>query len=202
MKPAYQSLVCKTCERYDDDPVFEVGFSDPVIIRIKGDFAGTEDRVYAVSQKFLETLRRAKVQGYETKPLGSSGWHALHVTERVDCDESVMEFIGPFCSGCKRPARTPGALKHLRQISAPQKPNTFFTTEKGWAKPFSNRDIFLTEDVVKALKAGGVAGGWCTRLWSDAEVRIGQEKAKKGVRWNPPGWCVSLNGLTKKKTVR
>ncbi len=202
MKPEYHELVCKSCGRYDDDPVFEVGFSDPVLIRIRGDFASTEDRVYAVSQKFLEVLRKARVRGYETKPLGSSCWHAFRVTKRVECDESVMEFIEPFCHDCMRPARTPGAFEHVRQVSAPQDWNTFFTTEKGWAKPFRNRDIFLTEDVMETLRAGGVTGGWCTRLWTDEELCIGQEKAKRGLKWKPPGWCVSLNGSTKKRTPK
>src|SRR4051812_35837993 len=64
MKPEYRALVCNSCGRYDDDPVFEIGFSDPVLIRIRGDFGYTDDRAYAVSQRFLDVIREAGVQGY------------------------------------------------------------------------------------------------------------------------------------------
>jgi hypothetical protein len=192
MKERYVSLRCKRCGCYDEDAIYDVGFSDPVTIRIKGDFSTTEDRVFAISKKFHEHLRKAKVRGYETKPLGTTGWHALRVTERVDCDESVMEIIGPFCPKCGRPDRVPGSFTQLKQLSFPAHSNTFFTTRKGWPKPGSSRYIFLTEDVVKGLKAAGIKGGWCSRLWTDDEVRKAEEKANQGAKWKPSGALVSL----------
>jgi hypothetical protein len=67
MKAEYLPLCCRKCGRYDEDAVFEVGFRDPVTIRIRGDYSHTQDRVFAVSEKFLTVLRNAKVRGYETK---------------------------------------------------------------------------------------------------------------------------------------
>lgn len=192
MKSEYRSLRCKTCGCYDDDSVFNIGFFDPVIIRIKGDFAGTQDRVFAISDKFLKVIKNAKTYGFETKPIGTTGWHAFRVTERVDCDESVMSLLEPFCLECNRPDRVPGTFEYSKQLSLPARSNTFFTTKKGWAKPFHDRAIFLTEDVMQILKKGGVTGGWCNRLWTDDEVQVGLEKAKQGKKWTPPGWCVSL----------
>jgi len=192
MKPQYEGIICKTCGRYDDDTMFAIGFSDPITIRFKGDFGHTEDRVFAISQKFLNTLRQAKVLGFETKPLGSSGWHAMRVTERIDCDESVMELVGPFCEGCNRPERVPGAFTTIGQLTLPAHANTLFTTKRGWAKPVRDRTTFLTQQVVEALKNAGIQGGWCNRLWTSDEARLIEEKRRAGKKWNPPGSIVTL----------
>lgn len=194
LKPKYAPIVCKACGRFSDDDVFDVGFSDPVSIKLKGDFGHTNDRVFAISSKFHEVLQHAKVGGYETKPIGKSGWHALRVTERVACDETVMEERGPFCDGCKRPDRVIGRFRSANQIALPSKSNTFFTTKRAWAKPFYEREIFLTEDVLAVLKAGGIKGGWCNRLFNEAEAAKAKEAAKKGTNWEPPSksWVISL----------
>jgi hypothetical protein len=55
-----------------------------------------------------------------------------------------------------------------------------------------DRDIFITEGVVKALKDGGIKGGYCNRLWTDEEVRMAEKKAKQGKKWKPPGSTVLL----------
>jgi hypothetical protein len=192
MKPPYQRFRCSKCGLFDDDAIFDVGFCDPVTIRIKGDFSTTQDRVFAISDKLFNVLRSAKTRGYETKPLSSSGWHALRVTERVDCDENVMELIPPFCAECGRPARAPGEFTQVNQLSLPRSSNTLFTTRNGWPKPFSSRYIFVTEEVVTAFKSGGIKGGYFTRLWTDQEVQTAAEKAKSGKKWKPPGTTVLL----------
>ena len=143
IKPQYAKLRCKTCGRFDEDAVFDLGFSDPISIRIKGDFARTQDRIFAISEKMLSVLRSNKVHGYETKALGTSGWHAMKVTERVDCDETVIKSLGPLCPECGRPDRVPGSFTQLSQFSAPKHQNTFFTTKRGWAKPFWSRDQYF-----------------------------------------------------------
>jgi hypothetical protein len=55
-----------------------------------------------------------------------------------------------------------------------------------------DRCIFATEDVVRALKEGGIKGGYCNRLWTDGEVRTAQEKTKQGKKWKPPRSTVLL----------
>jgi len=192
LKSEYAGVACKTCGRCDDDAIFDMGFCDPVTIRFKYDFGYTDDRVFAISQKLLNVLCEARVRGFETKPLGSSGWHAMRVTDRVDCDEKVMELIGPFCSECGRADRIPGAFTKLDQVALPSHSNAIFTTKKGWAKPFRDRDTFLTEDVVKLLKNAGIRGGWCNRLWTREEVCMMDEMAKRGKKWKPPGSIVTL----------
>ena len=42
IKPQYEPLRCKTCGRYDASAMFEIGFDEPVQIRIKGDFGDTD----------------------------------------------------------------------------------------------------------------------------------------------------------------
>lgn len=186
MKPEYLPLCCKKCGRYDDDPVFDVGFREPVTIRIRGDFSHTQDRVFVVSEKFLNAIRKAKVRGYETKPVGKSGWHAFRATERVGFRDGVMKLVEPTCPECKRADGTTGMFKHLSQLSVPKSRNTFFTTEKGWPTMLWDRWIFATEDVVQALKEAGIKGGYFNRLWTDDEVRMAEEKAKQGKEWKPP----------------
>lgn len=57
MKPQYLSALCSSCGRYTMESVFRIGFSDPVCIRIKGGFSHTQDRVSAVSARFLQALK-------------------------------------------------------------------------------------------------------------------------------------------------
>jgi hypothetical protein len=194
MKPRYAKVCCKGCGKYDDDDVYRVGFDGSATIRIQGDFAHTQDRVFVISDKFLRVLKEAKVRGYETKPIGATGWHAVNVTERVDAAKGVLKPAKSKCRVCKRNDGTVGAFAHERHLSLPSKSNTLFTTKTNWHQRFQDRDIFLTEDVKEALKGGGIKGGWCNRLWSDEEVKTAEEKAKNGVKWKPAGWCVTLSG--------
>ncbi len=192
MKSEYRPLCCTKCGRYDEDAVFETGFRDPVTIRIKGDFSHTQDRVFIISEKLLSTLRKAKVRGYETKPLGKSGWHALRVTVRVNCVEGVLKPAEPYCPVCGRSDGAVGDFEHVNQLAVPGDGNTFFTTEINWHRRLWDRDLFVTEDVVNALKEGGIKGGYCNRLWTDEEVRMADEKAKQGKKWKPPHSTVLL----------
>lgn len=192
LKSEYASTACEICGRYADDDVFDLGFLDPVQIRLKGDFGLTDDRVFAISEKFKDVLCKAEVRGFETKPLGSSGWHAMRVTERVDCDETVMQMMGLFCSGCGRARRTPGAFTKFDRLRLPSLANTFFTTKKTWSKPFRDRDTFLTEDVVNLLKAEGIGGGWCNRLLTQKEAERVEDLRLRGRTWRPSKSIVDL----------
>jgi hypothetical protein len=120
----------------------------------------------------------------------------------VDCAKGVMKLAKPICRECKRPRSAVGAFAHAGHLSAPSRTNTIFTTKINWHRLGSDREIFMTEDVMEALKAAGIKGGWCNRLWSDDEVRAAQEKAKKGIKWKPPGWCVPLNGKAAKAKAK
>lgn len=192
MKPEYLPLCCKTCGRYEDDRVYDVGFRDPVNIHIKGDFSHTQDRVFVVNDKFLAVIRKAKVRGYETKPVGKSGWHAFRATERVSFVEGVMKLVPPSCPECRRSRTTTGSFEHLSQLAVPPHPSTFFTTAQGWPSMLQDRLLFLTEDVVTVLKEAGIKGGYCNRLWSDEEVQKAAEKTKQGKKWKPPGATIVL----------
>ena len=192
MKPEYLPLCCKKCGRYDSDVVFDVGFSEPVSIRVKGDFSHTQDRVLVVNQKLLSVLHKAKVGGYQSKPIGRSGWHALKVSLQVDCIEGVLEPGKPYCKQCGRPDGAAGAFVQINQLDCPRSGNTFFTTRVNYHRRLQDRDIFVTEEVVKAMKEAGIKGGYCNRLWTDDEVRIAEEKAKAGKKWKPPGSTILL----------
>jgi hypothetical protein len=200
MKPEYRDLCCKKCGRYDSYKMFDAGFADPVLIRIKGDFGHTSDRVFVISDKFLKALKRARVGGYETKPIGGSGWHALRVTLLVNHREGVVKTQKPICSECGRPKSAFGSFEYLRELSLPKEVNTFFSTTTTWHRAFSDRDLFITEDLLMALKKAGISGGYCVRLLTDEELKKQKAKAKEGVNfWIPPGISVHLNGKAAKK---
>lgn len=192
IKQDYLHLLCKACGRYDEDAAYDIGFSDPVAIRMKGDFGTTEDRILAISHRMFDLLREHRVRGFEAKPLGSSGWYALRVTTRVECDPGVMQPIGPFCPICGRPDRVPGEFTKMGELSLPGRTNTLFTTTLSWAKPFWGREVFLTEDVVQVLKASGIRGGSCNRLWTDEEAQKLKDYSKAGKSWRPPHSYVML----------
>jgi hypothetical protein len=196
MKPQYRPPCCRRCGRFDSDTMFGIGFDDPVMIRFKGDFGFTNDRVFVISDKFLKALRTARTSGYETKPLGKSGWHALRATRLVDHVEGVIKSRKPLCPECGRPKESYGLFEHLRGLSLPTQPNTLFSTKQGWPSwHSSDRQLFITEDALHLLKASGIAGGYCSRLWTDEELAKHKQKAKEGAGyWIPPGALVRLNG--------
>jgi hypothetical protein len=191
LKPEFGAICCGKCGRYDEDAAYKIGFHDPAIIRVKGDFTHTQDRIFVVSERFLQALQKAKTQGFETAPVGTTGWHALCPTMRVDSADEVMKEFPPFCPECGRPERAGGIFKALGQLSPPKAPNAVFTTKRSWPTPLWDRDFFLTEQVVKVLKAAGIKGGYCNRLWTEQEVAVAKTK---GPGWKPPGSTVFLNG--------
>jgi len=191
MKAEYLPVCCEKCGRYDEDDIFTIGFRDPAEIRIKGDFSHTQDRIFTVNDKFLNVVRNAKTFGFETKPIGKSGWHAFKVNCRVDCKDGVLEPTEPVCEECGR-REASGSFNYANQISAPPLGNTFFTTKVHYHRMLWERDIFITEEVVRTLKDGGIKGGYCNRLWKDEELRMRDEKAKHGKKWKPPGSTVLL----------
>ncbi|HEV2294711.1 MAG TPA: hypothetical protein VGR35_12730 [Tepidisphaeraceae bacterium] len=190
MKERYQKLCCTQCGRYHSDEVFDAGFEEPVAIRFKQDMAWTDDRQLVLNDKVLGVLKAAKVEGYESKPIGKSGWHVMRVTPRVDCDESIFEVAEPFCGACGQPRSAGKAVSFLSQIKVPAgATNTFFTTKIGWASKYKmDRNVFLTEDVYRALKDGKVSGPYCDRLLTDDEV-VKMEAGKQ-----PAGRTVYLSG--------
>jgi hypothetical protein len=194
MKAAYVGACCKTCRRYDDDDVYDIGFEEPVKIRIRGDFGYTQDRVLVINDKFLKALRTARVRGFETKPIGKTGWHALRVTTRVDSKKGVLKPAKPNCRACGRPNGTVGAFHYQSELSLPTGSNTLFTTKINFHSRLWDRDVFASEDVVAALKKAAIEGGYCNRLWSEEEREQIAEKAEHNVRWKPPGTTVMLNG--------
>jgi len=194
LKPQYQALCCTTCERYEASQMFDAGFNDPVTIRMKDDFGHTTDRIFIINEKVRRVLQDADVAGYEIKPVASSGWYALRVTVLVECNRSVVTIEGPDCPECGRSRTAFGIFEYLHDLSLPNGVNTFFTTKASWPRASSDRDIFVTEDIVQALKAARIKGGCCTRLLSDEELAKQHEKEKRGVKWKPPGMTVYLSG--------
>lgn len=190
MKERYQKLCCPTCGRYDSDEVFDAGFDEPMAIRFKQDLALTDDRQLVLSDAVLKVLKAAKVRGYETKPIGRSGWHVMRVTSRVDCNAKAYNLEKPNCKGCGRPDEGGGGVWQLRDVKPPAGANTFFTTKVGWGSMYmADREVFLTEDVYAALKDGKVSGPHCERLLTDEEVA-----AMKATGKQPAGRTVYLKG--------
>ena len=196
MKPQYHHLCCKKCGRYDSDKIFETGFDDPVTIRFKGEYGFTNDRIFTVSDRFLKVLKQARVGGFETKPMGKSGWHALRATLLVDHADGVVKNRKPLCPECQRPKESFGIFSYLSELSLPDQPNTFFSTKSSWqASNFRDRELFISEAALLALRKGRIVGGYCTRLWTDEERKKQKLKAKEGIPfWRPPKTSVCLNG--------
>jgi hypothetical protein len=170
-----------------------------VTIRLKGELGYTTDRMFVINDKVLQALRRAKVCGYETKPLGNSGWHALRSTLLVDCVDSKWKKKAKRCPRCGISDDIGLNLDYLSQLSLPSRTNTFFSTMSSWpASPSNDRELFVTEDVVQALKAAKVKGPYCTRLWTEEERKKREARTKPGdvlgPSWRPPHSVVFLNG--------
>lgn len=192
MKPEYLACCCSECGKYDEDDIFAAGFRDPVKIRIKGDFGHTHDRIFVVSGKCLSVLLAGKVGGFEYKAIGTSGWSALKITRRVECREGVLVPADPRCKKCCRSNGAVGFIKRESDVSIPEEDNTFFTTRVNWHRRVWDREIFITESVVKLLKESGIKGGYCNALWSAQEAQEIQDRSTLAKPWVPRGLSVIL----------
>jgi hypothetical protein len=194
IKPAYSHLQCCSCGRYDSYRIFDVGFDDDVTINIKGDFGHTNDRIFVVTQKFLDVLRNAHTTGYEVKRIGTTGWYALRITLFVDSNDSVIKTSGAACSECGNPEECWGIHLRLSDLRLPSTADCLFTTKKGWpSAPFFDRSIFMSERIAKLLKEGGIAGGYCKRLLTDDEWNWVEDFRKKGIPKDVPATTVYLS---------
>lgn len=183
LKGRYVSLCCKICGRYSEDEVFDAGFEEPVTIRIQGDFGHTSDRVFVISAKLHKVLSQAGVSGFETKPIGKGGWHALRVVNRVECSKKVIQLVKPVCRGCGRAKGAKGIFRYLTQLSVPPVGNTLFTTIASWPQLLWERDLFLTQDVVDVLRKAGIKGGYCNRLFTPSEEEEAEAKIKESPKY-------------------
>ena len=168
-KPQYSRYRCKLCRRFDEYEVFDEGFDDGVKIRIKGDFGHTTDRVFVVNDRFVKAIGSVNAQGYELKPLGKSGWHALRVTCLVNIAPGVIKTSDEKCLECGRPNEAWRSVQRISEIEIPTKANTFFTSKQSWPFHFYGRYLFVTEDLMQAIKSNGIKGGYCYRLYTDEE---------------------------------
>jgi hypothetical protein len=135
------------------------------------------------------------VTGYESKPIGKSGWHAFRVTTRTKLAPGVLVLSKPNCPECKRPSSAGCSIYRLRQIAPPVGVNTFFAPVLGCPSlRFRDRSTLFTEDVLQALKTGGIKGPYCDRLWTDEEFRRKDQAEKHGKSWKPAGMTVYLKG--------
>jgi hypothetical protein len=195
IKDKYLQLCCRKCGRYDSYAIFNIGFDEDVSVRISGDFGHSNDRIFLVNEKFLSAIRQARVKGFETKPLGRTGWHAFRITVLVESSDTIVKTSGPACLECGTPEEAWGVHERETDLSLPETSNTFFTTLKSWPSfPFQDRPIFLTDDVVRILQDAGVAGGYCYRLWTEEEARRVSENRKRGIDRYPGGTTVYLSG--------
>ena len=106
-RPRYQKVVCSRCHRFDSDKIFEADFYNDAEIRFRDDFAATNDRIFLISKRMLKVLRKGKLGGFEVKPVGREGWHAMNVTLRVESDPAVYHEAGRKCQSCgMRPKST------------------------------------------------------------------------------------------------
>ena len=196
MKEQYRHLCCKTCGRFDAYRAFDVGFDEKVSIRIKGDFGHTSDRISVVSDAFVNVLREAAIEGFETKAIGTTGWHAFKTTLLVESDNEVIKTSGVACPECGRPADSWGLHEALSKLSLPASTNTFFTTKTGWpSHPSHDRSIFLSEEIAMLLKRKGIKGGCCSQLLTDKEWDWIWEMRKRGTDPVPlRGTTIFLSG--------
>lgn len=193
MKEKFLRICCPKCGRYDEDDAFDIGFDEPVTIRIKGDFAGTSDRIFIVSDKFVNIVTRNKIGGFVSKPIGNSGWNAFNITFRVDCADDAIVFGESFCPACGRPDRIKGSFRYEKQLVVPDVSNSFFTTRKNWHHIFMDRDIFMDEKTALILKENGISGLSCYRLFTEEERRkIERIRVATGKSWTPSKAYIKL----------
>jgi len=85
IKPPYAKLLCPRCGRYEASEAYDIGFDEDVSIGIQGDFGHTTDRVLVITSAFLAALKMIGVRGYESQPIGKTGWHALRISLAGQC---------------------------------------------------------------------------------------------------------------------
>jgi len=166
-KPRYASCFCSKCELPYLDAVFQQGFDDSVKIRARGDLFESSDGFVCVNDKVKALVESERFCGIAVKPVGKAGWWVVNVTCRVSGDEHAYTRRNT-CPECMRARQTYGQICCVSQIDCPKEPGTFFSPTFA-RSGYSDRDLFVTEDIVASFKKHGVKGGMFSRLLEPAE---------------------------------
>jgi hypothetical protein len=185
IKPRYQHLLCPKCKKFDHDDAFKEGFDSEIRIRGRGDIIRTDDGFRCVNEKVKRTIERAHLKGLGLKPLGDTGWYVINVTLRVSGDSTVYRLHKPFCRHCNRPSEITGIWGFQSQLRPPKEGKSFFSTIfDRCCSGNADRDIFVTEDIVRLWKDHGVKGGMFERLLNaDEEAQVRDSIARGKPRW-------------------
>jgi hypothetical protein len=166
IKKMYRDLICQKCGNIDDNDIFESGYFPPFImpkeiIKHAVDFCFTRSGQLIVSDKFIECLKENSVSGYEEKPIGSTGWHALKIIKF--CEDYIYR-QEPECDSCQKSKWLGRKLDANISIDSS---NSLFTSRDPiiYDRYYNlSREIFMTEDVAKSLKKFGIKGGYCKSM--------------------------------------
>jgi hypothetical protein len=185
----FAALFCPRCGRFDHDKAFEIGW-DGTFVKMrprKGrNILVTDDDFLCVTNELLGTLTKAKVKGFEAKPLPNSGWSVLRITCRRRFEPEVYRSV-PECSVCKGGGHY-GSVQFERQIDVPDEDPTFFSTDKPRGQ--GGFDIFVSDGLRGILQEANASGGELHRLLTPEEESL----ANANPKWRAKHALVTLGG--------
>lgn len=173
IKKRYEHLFCPVCEMFDHDEALKESFDEGVRIHARGNIVMTDDDFCLFDEKTTQVVLSQKVQGIRLKPIPRTEWSIVTISERKECVALAYKSHLPKCRKCGRFSEFTGLIDYESQISIPKHERTFFTTKIGFqGANRRNRDILLTEDVVRCLKDAGLKGGRFMRLLNRDEEGV------------------------------
>lgn len=159
--PPYDAFVCGRCGRFSFDEVFALGFDEiSPFIRVKADVFASDEGFLCINNRFKDLIEAEQLPGLALKPAGKTGWNVINVVTRFDVRESVFQRTRQKeCPECGR-AEMIGSLRHRGQLLSLPESETFFSTRLDrQGSGASDRDLLMTEGIVKALRRGKIKGG-------------------------------------------
>jgi hypothetical protein len=142
-----------------------------------------------------DALQSEQVGGFELQPVGTGGWFALKVTLLVSATPGPLRRTGQSCAACGRPEEVFGVYTRLSDLAIPALNRTFFIPNRKrlWHSPhYETRDVFVTGDVVAALKRHAIKGDSCHRLLTEDEWDEVRRREKARDFDHLPGTCILL----------
>jgi hypothetical protein len=188
-------LVCRRCGKFSYDDVFTLGFEHiKPSIQACGDIFASDEGFLCISSRFKDLVQASVGRGLALKPAGASGWFVVNITLRFGVRSDVFRVVRGPCPECGRNRETLGAVRHLGQLISKPDCETFFSTSQDReGSSYSDRDLLLTEGIVKIMRQGGIKGAALHELLEEhLDSKLAEEWQRDGKVKFPKGSRIIL----------
>lgn len=160
LRNRYADLACPRCKKFDEVEALRRGIEADIRVRSKRDVFANAEWMTCVSRRFLDIAAEEGISGFESAPIGQTGFSVLFpgVEAPVDVKLTSMRFIGVPCEHCGRYRETV-RWPEFRAVTLPSDPKVICFPKVDFESPQGRMLIAIAgAGAVEALQRRNVTG--------------------------------------------